>query len=97
MGVRLNLFPVVTKRSVSMTTKVKASNVTVTVATLGNLAVSNTEFNAEFKSVPLRMKIVTEFLQTQRVVPAGLKMVSHQVVCTQSIQMVANQYKCCAT
>ena len=54
MRVRLNLFPAVTKKSVSPTTKVKASIVTVTVATRDNPAVSNPEFNAEseFKSVP---------------------------------------------
>ena len=47
MRVRLNLFPAVTKKSVSPTTKVKASIVTVTVATRDNPAVSNPEFNAE--------------------------------------------------
>ena len=97
MRVRLNLFPVVTKRSVPLTTKLKASNVTATVATRDNLAVSNTEFNAQFKSDPQKVKILLEFLQIQRVVPAGLKMVSHQVACTQLMQMAANQYKCYVT
>ena len=50
MRVRVNLFPAMTKKFVSQTTKVKASNVTVTVATLGNLAVSTAEFKAAFKN-----------------------------------------------
>ena len=49
MRVRLNLFPAVTTKFVSLTIKVKTSNVTVSVATRDSLAVSNTEFNAEFK------------------------------------------------
>ena len=97
MRVRLSLLPAVTKVFVSLTIKVITSNVSVTMATQDNLAVSNTEFNTEFKSVPNKLKILMEFLQTQRVVPAGLKMVLHPVACTQSIQMAANQYKSCAT
>jgi len=40
---------------------VKASNVTVTVASRDNLAVSNTEFNAEFKSVPQKINLTGIF------------------------------------
>ena len=97
MRVRLSLLPAVTKVFVSLTIKVITSNVSVTVATRDNLAVSNTEFNTEFKSVPNKLKMLMEFMQTQRVVPAGLKMVLHPVACTQSIQMAANQYKSSAT
>ena len=95
MRVRINLFPAMTKKFVSLTTKVKASNVTATVATRDNIAVSITEFNAKFKSVPEKDLMI--FLQIQKVVIAGLKMDSHPVACTQSIQMAANQYKCCVT
>ena len=97
MRVRLSLLPAVTKKFVSLTIKVITFNVSMTVATQDNLAVSNSKFNTEFKSVPNKLKIVMEFMQTQRVVPAGLKMVLHPVACTQSIQMAANQYKCCVT
>ena len=45
MRVRMNLFPAMTKKFVSLTTKGKASNVTMTVATRDNLAVSIIEFN----------------------------------------------------
>ena len=45
MRVRINLFPAMTKKFVSLTTKGKASNVTMTVATRDNLAVSIIEFN----------------------------------------------------
>lgn len=50
MRVRMNLFPAMTKKFVSLTTKVKASNVTATVATRDNIAVSITKFKAKFKS-----------------------------------------------
>ena len=50
MRVRINLFPAMKKKFVSLTTKVKASNVTATVATRGNIAVSITKFKAKFKS-----------------------------------------------
>ena len=93
--VRINLFLAVTKEFVSLTTKAKASNVTVPLATRDNIAVSITEFNAKFKNVP--EKVLMIFLQTQKVVTAGLKMDSHQVAYTRSIQMAANQYKCCVT
>ena len=43
---RLSLLPAVTKKFVSLTIKVITSNVSVTVATRDNLAVSNTEFNS---------------------------------------------------
>ena len=48
MLVRVSLSPAMTKKFVSLTTKVKASNVTVAVATLGNLAVSIMQFKVEF-------------------------------------------------
>ena len=51
LRVRINLFPAMTKKFVSLTAKAKASNVTVTVATRDNLAVSSTDFNAQFKTV----------------------------------------------
>ena len=95
MRVRINLFPAMTKKFVSLTTKAKVSNVTVPVATRDNLAVSITEFNAQFKSVSKNILMI--FLQTQKVVTAGLKMDSQQVAYTQSIQMAANQYMCCVT
>ena len=92
MRVRVNLFPAMTKKFVSLTAKLKASNVTVTVATLGNLAVLlNLMLNLK---TLFAKKLIMILSQTQKVVTTGFKMVSHQVDYTQSIQMAANQVLC---
>ena len=67
MLVRVNLSPVMTKKFVSLTTKVEASNVTVTVVTLGNLAVSIMQFNVEFKSE--RKKTLLVFFRPKKLLP----------------------------
>ena len=67
MRVRISLFPAMTRKFVSLTTKAKASNVTVTVATRDNIAVSITEFNAKFKNVP--EKILMIFCRPKKLLP----------------------------
>ena len=99
---------VVTKQSAYPTIKMTAYDASVTMVTQENHAVSlelrftflDANYSIEnlfYSNFLIEKSFLFSSYQNQKAASSCFKMVSIPVACTPSIQMAANQYKCCVT